>query len=677
METIARVLDGNEGSVVEDKQLTRAIISHCRKLYDNSVSSHIGSNIKEYDAYYRGRFKGVNRTSADLKDVYNAVKPIVDAKSTLVLDSNIEISVEPKIFSFQSLENAKFTRVLSDIMDACLKNVWKVNKKEILERKWAKGAAKTGIAIAEITWDQTMEEGLGDVSIKFIDPNTFFPDPKAKDIKSAKYITIKSSYSKMELKSMYPDFVDEIDRLANVAQNASISTNSAPPPKSGAVTNFRTQQQASQMFVSHKGLVPNSTEQTIDVFKTYLVDDATYFPDSGDTSSQTEAKLELSFSYPNGRVIIWAGENVIFEDKPIDYPFGFPFEIMNWSESDDEIWGQGEIEGLMDIQDRISRAYYRIMQLVADFVSIILVDKTSGVATDSIFLKKSPVLMVDPGVTNPSNGKLPYLLTNNTLSELNSMIEYTQVLKNDAKQIARVNDIILSGERPTGVTSGDMVDALLESPMTSIRDIQRAYKEFLVGISNKVVTLIQLYYNTQRIIRLSEGNRFVQLPTVQDGEPSVIKTYEMSEDGQVLQATEDIQGDLSLIDYEVTLVAGTEIPRSRGALSALTMNLAKENVLGPIGSPDTNEKILSSISYPNWRAIVAQQREEQARMSEATNQLASSFDKLSIKFDELPVFAQAQVLEKMGIKLPPELLPLLEPQEPQAISPGAIPQAAI
>jgi hypothetical protein len=80
---------------------------------------------------------------------------------------------------------------------------------------------------------------------------------------------------------------------------------------------------------------------------------------------------------------------------------------------------------------------------------------------------------------------------------------------------------MLSGERPTGVNSGQMVRDLVESPMSSIREMQRNFKNFLTDISNKAVVLVQLYYNQPRIIRMASGTRFASMEPNEMGEMEI------------------------------------------------------------------------------------------------------------------------------------------------------------
>ena len=74
--------------------------------------------------------------------------------------------------------------------------------------------------------------------------------------------------------------------------------------------------------------------------------------------------------------------------------------------------------------------------------------------------------------------------------------------------------------------------------------------------------------------------------------------------------------DLSLTQYEVEVQTGSSLPQSQSAIAATTMQLAKDGILGDINSIDTREMILKSLDYPNYRAIIQKQKEEQEQISQ-------------------------------------------------------------
>ena len=142
----------------------------------------------------------------------------------------------------------------------------------------------------------------------------------------------------------------------------------------------------------------------------------------------------------------------------------------------------------------------RLLELVNKYKSMLIVSPDSIDPND---LKKNfDIISSKRGSMQP-----PVLVQNKLTQDIQLVRSHIDDLKRDALALSRINEMMLSGERQIGVNSGQMVRDLNESPLSSIREIQRNFKTFLVNLSNKGITLIQLYYTQPRIMRLS-GQRY-------------------------------------------------------------------------------------------------------------------------------------------------------------------------
>jgi hypothetical protein len=346
---------------------------------------------------------------------------------------------------------------------------------------------------------------------------------------------------------------------------------------------------------------------------------------------------------------------VIFEDKAIDYPFGYPFSSFT-TYKHRKLFGKSEIADLMYIQDRINRAYGRVQTLVAKFVSIICYDSNQLDLGEDDFVNAFAM-----AIDNMRMNGVPQVLTNNTLSEVSSLLEYIKQLKDEAKEIARVNDIMIAGTTPTQAKSGVAIEALMESPQASIRSIQRAFREFLIDFSKKTVVLIQKYYNTPRIIALAEG-RYAVLNVVpgqpdengQMGEPQTqVKVFNQ---GQIEKKINNLQ----VGEYGVDIIAGTEVPRSRAEQSQLMTSLAQQGVLGDMSDLSMKEQYFKALDLPNFRAIIQilkkQQESQNMNVSPPT-------DKITVSLKDMPNWAQAQWFANNGFKVPNDFINMVPPPE--------------
>ena len=360
-----------------------------------------------------------------------------------------------------------------------------------------------------------------------------------------------------------------------------------------------------------------------------------------DTKVESEQEKINQLRYPGGRMILFVegASDYVLEDKAIDYGLeGFPIDVFVSGNTKD-LWGKGEPENLFEIQDRINKGYAKKQTLIGSFLSILFMDEQSGLDPQQLINCK--------GVAKIRNlsKNLPQVVTNNTANELLAISQVTDIYKADAKEIGRVNEHMISGERQKGVNSGDMVEDLNESPLTAIRTIQKKHKEFRINQSKKIIKLIQKFYNVQRFIRLSEG----QFAAIGNGQ---IKVFGEKEQG-IYERLKTITSDLSICDFEIDITAGSEMPRSRIGKARITQQLFEQGVLGQ-GSEAINE-LLTALDYPNRRNIIDRIREqEQAQSQDKTSKLVMVLDKFKMEFKDLPQFAQYQVLAECGIQVPTE-----------------------
>jgi hypothetical protein len=334
--------------------------------------------------------------------------------------------------------------------------------------------------------------------------------------------------------------------------------------------------------------------------------------------------------------------------------------------------GQGDVEDLMQIQARLTNAYAKLQELLIKYKSMLIVPENYR----RHFQGNFDIIGSQPG--DPMTQ--PMLVTNKLTQDIQIIRQHIQDLKQDAYKIARINEIMLSGERPVGVNSGQMVRDLVESPMSSIREMQRNFKNFLTDISNKAVVLIQLYYNQPRIIRMASGTQFASMEPNEMGEME-INIYDRDMMTNELMAIDTIKSDLTLGEYEVEITAGSSLPQSQSAIAATTMQLAQQGIFGDINNPDVKELILKTLDYPNYRAIINKIKEEQdeqaqvplpepdfnAYIKNVNMSLKDIIELIGVLPIEQQVSAISTITDSLGLTMPQPPMPEM-PQVPNFIN---------
>lgn len=643
----------------------KKIIKIINKYRDEAVKEQKKIPFAQYENYYRGnsfKIKNINN--------YNIVKSLIDTKTTLVLDNNITTSIIPKNISFANQQSIKDMYDIADILNDAKNEVFKNNSIKTFYERICKRAIKTNIGIAKVYWDDTIDK-LGDVKIQEINPESFYPDPHASSIDDCNYLYIECHYSILTLKQKYPHLATQIDLLAE-RQKLDKENYESDKMTKGIITTTAAEN-TTQMYIKAsdvdgiEGL--KSNKDNIRVWECYIKDDSIFIPQKQESKDDLALKESIALKYPQGRVIIYHDDGIIFEDKPIDYPFGFPFTIFYENPGDSIIPLGGTVRDLVFIQDRINKAYERIRELLGKFLSTVVIDVASGLNKNDIY--NSSVIQLDP--ESLPKGLMPQVLTNNTISEITTLTAYIDRLKQDAKEIARVNEQMISGQRPQGVTSGEMVSALNESAMTSIRQIQRNFSEFLIDLTNKVIVLIQKYYNLERFIRISTGE-IIKIPQrlqeEQREEQEPIQIYDFKDD--IIKQVKIIKSDLLDYEYKTEIIAGSEMPKTRSQSAQLTMQLLERGVIGDQNNIETKKLILDSFDFPNRRAIIKElenqnkDKEKQEQETPPEVKLIQTIERMGFNFKDLESWPEAQreLLVRLGLLKQEQQLPMQE-QTPQ------------
>lgn len=653
--------DLKEADEQEAKKAQEDLIEYLNELRASAEKAHPSKQLRRFSQYYSGRFSdGDSR----IDNNYNVVKPIVETKATLILDSMIGTSVTPNTMS-SLIDDASMEdfNLIASILTDCQERVFTINKFKKLQGKLVRDSLKYGVGIVHIAWDPDMSDGIGDIALDSINPEDFYPDPAGKTIDTCNYIFVRRQYSSFTLKKKYPDMIKEIDELTNdTAGTEADKPQGAPKGIVNGLLNGTGQQIYS--YGSNSNGLKNS-KNNINVWECYLVDDSPFLPSEDDDPKLKETKSQ-QFKYPYGRCIVYAGKT-IFDDKPISYPFGFPFSYFNDVDLGD-IWGMGEIEDQTQIQDRINRAWTRIASLVREYLSAVMFERIDGFEGEQF-----PGAFAIPMPTGTfGRGQEPRVLTNNTLSELKTMISYVETLEVAALNMARLNKTMLTGERQQGVTSGQMVSDLNESPMASIRGLQRNYAECLVDMGQKIVTLIQLYYKTPRLLRISEGKKMAQINP--NGGSPTIQIW----DENLKNIINEIQGDLSLGQYEVQVISGSDMPKTKAAAFGILMNLADKGYLGDTSDTFVRSKIIESSGLPHGNLFISHMVEKEDQQKKQPANVGSLLEKLNASLSDIPEFQKEYLLQQLGFPPTPiqQAVPGISP-DVQQVQPNLSEQAQV
>tara|TARA_R110000824_G_scaffold14456_2_gene61499 strand:+ start:14130 stop:16214 length:2085 start_codon:yes stop_codon:yes gene_type:complete len=587
----------------------KKFLQYLNELKTKAIDSDYLSEYKKYNNYYRWGSEKKN------KHAINQIKPIIDTKTTLVLDQQVQTVVEERSLNNASFDTINSVKNEASILNDCLKSAFINNSYEnLLAKDIVKGAAINGCSVVKVYWDSSLMESAGDVGIEIIEPNKIFFDPDATTIDSCNYIFVKRQESIFELKKKYSYNQEIMERLEKISPSSSEATEQSETPGMPMAVETAAQTSLIYNYGDGKSSYKKNTS-TYTIWECYLKDDTIlqHTPDQTPNSTK-EALQEESFKYPNGRVIIYLDETIL-EDKAIDYPFGFPFQIFSPQYSPNQIYGCSQIKELCSLQDKLNFVESKTDQMITAYGKKIFIPTELNMFNENVSKIKrggEQILYQTPPNTT-SKGITVDTLDPVDLSSIGAFEQEKIYIENQMMNLARVNKMMISGERPVGVDSGKMVRELNESPMVSIREQQKAYRDFLVGLSNKVIAIIQFYYTDDRIFKTTTGE-YVEFSNTLDPETGemvrqMTKQQYMENEG-IMNTIFQITSDASLTDFRVTISTGNAIARSASQTAELTYQLATDPNF--ISLPISMKKLLmESLDYPNWKALIEEEEKEQ------------------------------------------------------------------
>ena len=642
----------------------------------NKFDSKIHDNFAKLTRYYTGDF---SEADGGIKNNENVTNGIVETKVTQVVQAEITTTIVPSNMTFSDANEIKVVDQLASVLDDLSKHVQRINAWDIFREDTCRTGGIIGTAIARCSWDYEAADGLGDVKVEELDPMLCKWDTSATEVEGMNWffyepeiniLTLKKKYGVDEQGNINQEMMDKLNSLTAMPKDKD------KPEESMAkgVINYTANSTSGQAYTYGTTGMQRSTDN-IKVIECYIKDDSVFMPAKGD-GTQTEAKKEeWRFQYPNGRYIVYVSQNnnrFVLEDRPIDYPFGFPIDMFTWMPSrkkGEKLIGLGEVKNLIPIQDRINKLYNRLSKCIQQYQSYIAFDPTTtGLKADGSDFTDDFLIAVKNLAQSPLQ-----IVTNNTLAEINNLLELIQHYRQSAMNIARINDTMLSGKHESGVTSAKQVESLKQNPLTAIDAIIRRYKSFLLKVTNKSLKLVQLYYNVPRMVRIAEGKQFAEIPAreeqvtnPQTGAPMAnpkqppIRIF----DAGTMKVVKEIQSDLSLYGYECEVIAGAGIARSPQENAALTMQLVQMGVFSGEMGLETVKLILRANDYPNRNSIIAELEKKQAEQSNQPAQMPQAKD-LGVQFKDLPPFAQAQWLTAQGFQVPADPMAMMPAQAPQ------------
>lgn len=416
-----------------------------------------------------------------------------------------------------------------------------------------------GTGIMKIGWDETVHKGLGDLTLRRIDPYSFYPDPQANTMKEANYFIEARTYTIQELDRKYPG-------AAIAFQNGlEEDVDSAPTQL----------EQREQMPMANPGAISPATVPRMSMYGQSRMDTVNY-EDAGVTVF--EAWIREHYVNERGRVIdgwrvVVVAGNRILMDEPAEelwehgehpYERYVPYDL-------GEFWGISLVELLTSPQESLNRILASLQYNVELLGNPVFKESTrSGLQRQQVTNRPGQRLTVNENATAEWLDPPP----------LHEMIpQLMQYFLLRMETISGLSAIVRGGAAP-GRNAQGVIDAMQEASFVRIRMALRNLERFLRRAGMKAAGLVVENYNEPRMVAFLGS----------DGTESVRALHANhfnlpGPDGQTMP-----------LRFRLNIDVGSQNQTSREAREAKAMTMYGMGAIDDIA-------LLEAVDFPNRKAI--------------------------------------------------------------------------
>jgi hypothetical protein len=523
--------------------------------------------------------------------VFSAINSILP----IITDNRPQISVIPR-----EPEDDAIANVIGKVIEW----LWEYCNCDILLPKTMLNALIFGNGFWKIMWDSSARQGLGDITVKNIDPTNMFFNPEATSIDDA---TEMYHVEQMPLSWIRATYPEKADMVKAGVEDGTILVNRPHQPQKvkgrGEPVEVRATTGQSYTYPSgSQSNTENAPPQSATVMEAW-----TRNPETGMWRKTVVANK-----------VLLEDEEVDWIDTPpfihfVDYP-------VPWT-----IWATGEVQHVESLQYEINRRRGMILDILRHCaMPMMVVDPAAGVDHESIKAK--------PNLVIPAEGGPAAVGILAPQMDLGGLFGVNDRDKDDFNTVLG-NVEINQGKNPTGVEAGVALEILAEAANTRLRLKVRLMESSLRRGGHIFLKFIQKFYTGQRIFRIVGGDSepatlqqpaqffsinqpvgMQQPPMGPDGMPQMDPETGQPMQGQPLfdETSNQIPQDA---EFDIRIGAGSTLPVSKTARFQQAITLFDRGAID-------QQELLKSASWPKWEQVLARMQQQQMAMMMAQQGVA-------------------------------------------------------
>lgn len=439
------------------------------------------------------------------------------------------------------------------VINQAIKSIWDLNQMDSVLYRLGMTGMTLGSGFLYTYYDPSLNNFLGDIAIRHIDPRRMLIDPmvmEAEHLHQAAYMCMETFDTLGNIRQRFPgrgmlvtpdrkysSFISEKHRSQNVGVLSSVLRSFPQIFKPGPAIK--------------EGPIPRAT------MREYWLRD----PQLGQDGQPL---------FPTGRRIIRAGDIILSDEKNPYWDGMFPIDMFDWNLDFDSPWGIGEVNELRRLQEAFNRIGDGIIRnaLLSNNVKVIAdMDALEPDKWDELTNEGGIIIKKRPGreLTYEMPKELPQYL----FQLMSSLLSFCDML---------TGNVDPSGEK-TGAQaiSAAALEGLQSQAQTLIRQISRRYENLLERVGQKLISRVCQYYTSDRILQLV-GPSKEWLSYVYERQ----KIF-MDDKGNVRKA---LDTEKMFSDFRFLVVPGSSLANTRVQRTMMAMQL-RGNLGVPVPSVKT------------------------------------------------------------------------------------------
>ena len=465
-----------------------------------------------------------------------------------------------------------------------------------------------------MTYDPSLDFGIGAAVYKSEDPFHCYPDPDCNDINDSEsrgfwYVRPVTT---SRLKAKYPKFAKQIkgDIVDFISKEKTNIKNSMGSDYQN------TDKQMPEYVIGQTCSYDTKIEKTL-VFEAFLKpsDVEEIEETETDDNGMESKKYTIKKKYPNGRHIVIANGLLLLDEDELPYEDGLiPYSKYNNYILPREFFGVSEIEQLKPSQVVFNKILAFALDSMALMGNPIWISDDPNLDTDNLTNKPGMVVPKTPGSTVTREMGVP--LNPGFMQILDRIVGWF----NDQAGQSEFS----RGNTEGAVTAASAIEQLISASRQRVRQKQRNLDEYLKTVGRQYANRVFQFYSVPKIYRITndDGSELFMKMSVEtregdNGEAvrvAKVAPFNQTEKGELVQGEEReliIKGN-----FDIRVKTGSDLPfeaadKERKALALYDRQIIDaEEVLDQINMPN-KEKILQRLA--EREQMLMQQQQQQQR----------------------------------------------------------------